>query len=148
MGTNFYMRTKNIENYPEKIRSDESLSSKNFFGCIHIGKRSAAGMWCYDCGVTLCKDGIEGIHNGKSEWYKESDKFVCPKCGKEVKTHCSSWTWAVDPGDVFFKAELISGSNKKIVVNEYGDEITGDDFLIELEKVPIKFIHSVGVDFS
>lgn len=53
----------------------------------HIGKRSAAGMYCWDCGVTLNKKGNDGIHYGCTNrshpqfcncgWYD-----VCPKCGK------------------------------------------------------------------
>jgi hypothetical protein len=144
MGTNFFMRTKNINNYKESIVAVIAGVEPR----IHLGKRSAAGAWCFDCGITLCKDGIKGIHDGKSDWYKEGDKFICPKCKKEIKTFCSSWTWAVDPGDVFFKAELMANAKKKIVVDEYGTEMTGDEFMQELERMPVKFSHVIGADFS
>jgi hypothetical protein len=146
MGTNFYMRTNNLENYNDNVRDDSN--DAKFSKTIHLGKRSAAGPWCFECGITLCKDGINGIHTSKSEWYKEGDKYICPNCGKEVKTTCCSWIWAVDPGDVFFKAELMANSKKKIILDEYGREFTGDEFLAELETIPVKYTHSIGVNFS
>ena len=73
MGTNFYIRGHR--------RSDEH----------HIGKRSAAGAYCWDCGVTLCKTGKSGVHQGcrvkghqmfcNCGWYD-----ACPKCGKAPAT--------------------------------------------------------------
>ena len=55
----------------------------------HIGKRSAAGMYCWDCKRTLCELGEKEIHTGRCKkpnhglycncgWYKE-----CPICGKK-----------------------------------------------------------------
>ena len=60
MGTNFYERGYRNDDDPEH----------------HIGKRSAAGWYCWDCGVTLCIGGIEAVHSG-SGTHK-----ACPKCGK------------------------------------------------------------------
>lgn len=59
MGTNFYVRGFRHTDDPE----------------YHIGKRSAAGLYCWDCKITLCKYGDSGIHMGKSDWYE-----TCPKC--------------------------------------------------------------------
>lgn len=65
MGTNFYVRGHRYDSDPE----------------FHIGKRSAAGLYCYDCGVTLCKGGEERIHmSSDNEWHTE-----CPKCGKKFE---------------------------------------------------------------
>ena len=66
MGTNFYVRGYRHDDGP----------------MTHIGKRSAAGLYCWDCGVTLCKGGESQVHMGRWEdqderWYKK-----CPKCGK------------------------------------------------------------------
>lgn len=78
MGTNFYTSKKER---------------------THIGKRSAAGMYCWDCGVSLCKRGAKYVHHGPSrgvrhhpdghvDWshYQEDHDLdwhkVCPKCGK------------------------------------------------------------------
>ena len=62
MGTNFY------------IRGHKNDYSQDY----HIGKRSAAGPYCWDCKQTLCKSGETGIHYDKSGWYA-----TCPKCGKK-----------------------------------------------------------------
>ena len=78
MGTNFY-----------------TLSGK------HIGKRSAAGMFCWDCNVTLCKKGKSEVHSSYGYVVHDDGKGVleslaeycnyinqfwydkCPKCHKE-----------------------------------------------------------------
>lgn len=60
MGTNFYVRGFRHSDDPE----------------YHLGKRSAAGVYCWDCRITLCKGGEDGIHMGKSDWHDG-----CPKCG-------------------------------------------------------------------
>lgn len=112
MGTNYYFRGYDKSKQWEKGFDD------------HIGKRSAAGPFCWDCNITLCKKGNEGIHLSKyeKEWH---DK--CPKCGK-TKTEesltessggrelgfnrhppkrktgvasCSSFSWAICPMLVF-----------------------------------------------
>lgn len=63
MGTNYYVRGQ--------CRINDMDPD------THIGKRSAAGPYCWDCGVTLCKGGEAHVHMGKSGWLK-----ACPKCGK------------------------------------------------------------------
>ena len=104
MGTNFYIRGRRQE-WPGAN--------------AHIGKRSAASLFCWDCGVTLCADGPDAIHDGKSKMLD-----ACPKCGKKKpdsedltqssagrelgfntsapgrKTgvrSCSSFRWGIDP---------------------------------------------------
>jgi hypothetical protein len=111
MGTNFYIRGHNHDTDPQ----------------WHIGKRSSAGPYCWDCRITLCKKGEQDIHMGCRKpghiacdcgWHKE-----CPKCGaKPVKEgleagsggrelgfnksrpkaktgvqSCASFTWAMSP---------------------------------------------------
>ena len=102
MGCNFYVRGYKRDDDPE----------------THIGKRSAAGLYCWDCKLTLCIGGEAKIHEGNSRWHKK-----CPKCGKEPikegfensaggrelgfntakpapKTgaaSCSSFSWAMKP---------------------------------------------------
>lgn len=84
MGTNFYTIdiTKN-----EKI---DHMDPE-----FHIGKRSAAGLYCWDCDITLCKDGKEfvhhvkkGIKNGKTVPLDSIDIYgmeICPTCGLQLK---------------------------------------------------------------
>jgi hypothetical protein len=126
----------------------------------HIGKRSAAGEYCWDCGITLCKGGNKDIHYARSGWYDS-----CPKCGKKyeeegldhssagrelgfnkdwpqkktgVKT-CSSFTWAIHP---------INISKKGKVKDEYGREFSYKEFLDILKECPVQFFDSIGQDFS
>ncbi|MCF7795992.1 hypothetical protein K9M42_02765 [Patescibacteria group bacterium] len=61
MGCNFYIEKENNET-------------------IHIGKRSAAGHYCWDCNITLCKEGEQGIHSSDSKWHER-----CPFCNKLPK---------------------------------------------------------------
>ena len=77
MGTNFY--------WAKKPKKADSMDPE-----WHIGKRSAAGLYCWDCKRTLCRDGEARIHysggrgntlmaNGTAdEWLK-----ACPECGKK-----------------------------------------------------------------
>ena len=100
MGTNFYVTNYTGDNP------------------IHIGKRSAAGIYCWDCNITLAMGGNDKVHSSKTKFYTS-----CPSCGKVYKresisessagrelgfnksvyqrktgvSSCSSFTWAVDP---------------------------------------------------
>ena len=55
MGTNFYWRR----------------------GGEHIGKRSAAGWYCYDCRVALVEGGEQNAHSSTAQRLD-----ACPVCGK------------------------------------------------------------------
>lgn len=131
----------------------------NFYGYggKHIGKRSAAGLYCWDCGTTLCVSGNNGVHKDESYWYE-----ACPKCGKKPieenlasgaagrelgfnKTpfsrgsgvsSCSSFTWAIDP-------EKFKG-----IKDEYGRKYTREEFDKMLEECPIQYFDMIGEEFS
>ncbi len=83
MGTNFYLNSKKYDEYEG-----------------HIGKRSAAGWYCWDCKRTLCMEGESYVHKackqvyiypppptvcprycGGGHWFDE-----CPDCGVKVPT--------------------------------------------------------------
>jgi len=141
MGTNFYIHNSDRQ---------------------HIGKRSASGLYCWDCHQTLCQDGEAGIHTGKSEWY---DK--CPDCGAKyapepldrssagvelgfAKQHSphkgvttvASFTWAIKPSSVL-------GIQTAIVVDEYDRHYSNKQFMDMLRDMcPIEFYHSIGTEFS
>ena len=136
MGTNYYWK--------DKYKDDEYNGDIQ----VHIGKRSAAGLYCWDCGTTLCKDGERSIHYSESNWYSK-----CPSCGKERieeslesssmglelgfnkqglnrtgVSSCSSFTWTL----MKHKSELLKlteNCKEKVVINEYGDEFTACEFL-------------------
>lgn len=132
----------------------------NFYSLngIHIGKRSAAGRYCWDCRITLCKDGERGIHLN-SDWYD-----ACPKCGgKYVQSDswenatgkelgfskikgkqtgvgtCCSFTWAIDPDKI---------KKWKGVRDEYGRKYTMEEFNEELDFCPVQYYHSIGKIFG
>lgn len=80
MGTNFYIKGYSPD---EKITSD-----------WHIGKRSAAGIFCFDCGISLGFGGNKYVHEELPEYlkYRLRDKLdsfgggvymECPLCGKQ-----------------------------------------------------------------
>jgi len=125
----------------------------------HIGKRSAAGLYCWDCNVTLCVTGEAGVHTGESSWF-----YHCPKCGKakveedmensasgrelgfnnnrpKRKTgvrSCSSFTWALMPCHI----NLDAG-----VTDEYDRYLTKKEFESVLEECPVQFFNLIGEEF-
>jgi len=150
MGTNFYW-----------IKDSEDPMDPR----VHIGKRSAAGLYCWDCGVTLCKEGVSAIHSSDSNWYEK-----CPKCGKEPEKEgwgnavgrelgfaknspkkktgvksCSSFTWAQKIETI--QKRIQDNLTKKVIKDEYDRTYTGKEFLKILEECPIQF-KAIGAWFS
>lgn len=131
----------------------------------HVGKRSAAGPYCWDCGVTLIAQGERRIH---SEHATILD--ACPRCGakeqekgynaalvelgfakpneeplKGVHT-ASSFTWAQKPETII--ALCMASEKLELVQSEYGDTYSGPEFLRMLDmSCPIRFYESIGRDF-
>lgn len=157
MGTNFYWITSKPE-----LDDDGDLA---VYRESHIGKRSAAGRYCYDCKVSLCVGGENNVHEGYEQYNS------CPRCGKgeEPKAYnavmvelgfeqataqkltgvqgTSSFTWAQTP------EQVIARCNERLfqhcVEDEYGRTYTGQQFLWMLDTgCPIRFYHSIGVEFS
>jgi len=106
MGTNFYWAGENVRYSTDPL--------------IHIGKRSAAGMYCWDCGVTLCKGGEDDIHSGSSRLYRRGDEngtyYVrndwydeCPKCGQKRGTEGINQGVAVELGFAIPRTERPTG---------------------------------------
>jgi|SRR5688572_7195173 len=137
-----------------------TLMGTNFYTLKgkHIGKRSAAGLYCWNCNTTLCKEGEENVHH--SFGYKSSDDgenvleslndYInhisqfwydkCPKCHEKTGVSpCSSFSWDVNPSKI---------SKLKYVKSEYGEKMTKEDFLNMLDGCPIRFFDSIGKDFS
>jgi hypothetical protein len=120
MGTNFYW-----------ISDDKYADEYDIH--IHIGKRSAAGSYCYDCGTTLNSEGTSEIHTGSnqlSQWLDE-----CPACNTlkgagNVKT-CCSFTWTLLKHKWEIKRLAKEEPDKKIIYNEYDEKFTAKEFLEE-----------------
>ncbi|MGH9095132.1 MAG: hypothetical protein ACRDXE_08220 [Acidimicrobiales bacterium] len=122
MGTNFYVAETS------RGAGDESDG--------HIGKRVAAGPYCWDCRRTFCPGGDAAVHDGGSwPWPK-----TCPGCGQPATDRrACSFSWATDPGAV---------EGIREVEDEYGDKMSVVAFVRMLEECcPIRFTDLVGRRF-
>lgn len=153
MGTNFYVRKQ------------------------HIGKRSAAGPYCWNCDATLYKGGksrkLEKKHilvplelylsQEKNNWFA-----ACPYCKQKFKEEsltsssagrelgfnkseplaktgvksCCRFSWAISP------YELTKVVGKSMIVDEYGDKYTLEQFLQILSECPLQYTYLVGKEFA
>ena len=162
MSTNFYIRGHRGSMEPER----------------HIGKRSAAGQYCWDCKVTLCIRGEEAIHYSNRNGFHDA----CPRCGKKPKAEgyastgarelgfnsapparkmgvasCSSFTWAMDPKRILEGKILLEACPNcarpfddldKVIEDEYGHLFTIEEFRRVLEECPVQYKDSIGTQFS
>jgi len=152
MGTNFYIRD-----------ADGSEGD-------HIGKRSAAGWYCWDCDRSLCIDGEDYVH------YDNEFAKSCPVCNKPVvmeslnngavarelgfdksphgrKTgvaSCSSFRWALKPNQLQhrIRRQYPVDDAGLVIMDEYGHEFTWAEFQAILEECPIQFYDMIGKEFS
>lgn len=145
MGTNFYFKNNERSNL------------------IHIGKRSASGLYCYDCGMSLINSDINPRLNGKKVYGTdavhtgfERDKLdVCPICGKHqddiitnVRYSCS-FTFALSPRNLLIHLNRIDRyPDEYTIIDEYDKTYTASEFIEMFKEIPIKYYHSVDVDFS
>jgi len=146
MGTNYYWKNSEKSNNIQE----------------HIGKRNAAGLYCWDCGTVLNLGGSNEIHNGNSPWNEQLDS--CPSCGAEYNKDetlensavgaelgfgkitgekqglksCCSFTWTLMKH--LWKIQNLSDNvnREKVIINEYGEEFTADEFLQMLKGCPIQ----------
>ena len=161
MGTNFYWRdviVKATGVRPELDADDPA---------IHIGKRSAAGPYCWDCDLTLCFGGAAAVHTGATF------ADACPRCdspsapaslasgaaGVELGfaapnterptgvATAASFSWAQEEAVVVMACKR--QPNAEIIVDEYGRTLTGREFLDMLEaNCPLQFTDGIGSRFS
>lgn len=166
MGTNFYW----IEPAPRCPHCEKEIGPSG--EGQHIGKRSAAGWYCWDCDVTLCLSGKGRVHysSDNGNWSE-----TCPKCGNKksegkdgLETRAasvelgfdkpredrpegvqttSSFSWAEDPTAVRQKCEV--RRDEECVVDEYGRKMTGGEFLrMTRSNCAIEFTDYVGQSFD
>lgn len=129
MGTNFYWKEvpKELEQYKDTVINESVLE--------HIGKRSAGGLYCYNCGTTLCKSGIDGIHTVDNE---ENDCYkVCPVCGKEG-AFTLTFRWTIMKHKWIVERLYNENCKEKLIVDDYGNEYTPMEFRFEV-RTPIEF---------
>lgn len=142
MGTNYYLANNGLR--------------------VHLGKRSSAGMYCWDCDLTLCKGGNTEIHEGRCEWFDR-----CPKCGRKVEEEniedsstgrelgfnrkpfgkktgvksASNFTWAIDPAKVYYFSDDVK------IQDEYDRNLTLQEFRDMLRECPLHFYGLIGKEF-
>ena len=105
---------------------------------VHIGKRSAAGLFCLDCMAALNPVGNHAVHFGH-ELLEE-----CPICGKpkDQVEYAMSFTWAIP----FIEFKILRERGYTIV-NEYDREI--EDFGGDVSGgCVIHFWGMIGKEFS
>ena len=165
MGTNFYWHIPELIPLP----TGEQLTVELDDPAVHIGKRSAAGWYCWDCRATFCLTGEGAIHYSALSRRSET----CPRCGAEkpdlklrggaagielgfrdadvhvptgVGTVCS-FNWAQDPDRV--RRTCAERPDESLIEDEYGRDYTGQEFLDMLAaNCPIEYTDSVGRRFS
>lgn len=172
MSTNFYFVDREREAIRKKLESvlsADELKHVEIAGHkseTFIGKRSAAGLYCWDCNATLCASGKDGVHRGYSHFFSK-----CSACGGEPRkesidegsvglelgfskinearpkgvSSCSSFHWHLKREDVQNKCnkELLN----EIIVDEYGKKMTGEVFMCMLLcQCPIQFMDLIGDD--
>lgn len=142
MGTNYY-----IKGY-DKTTIINNKTYDFYDRCSpiwHIGKRSAAGHYCFDCDMTLKIGGKENLHYN-DKFYEE-----CPQCKKSIKEtgYASSFNRAITEDDLYkrIKEEGFSVEDN-CIVDEYGKEYTYMTFIELVENCPIVFDHMIGEYFS
>lgn len=160
MGVNFYI--KKYFDKPIKVPNQFNKDSPT----IHIGRISWAGDYCWDCEITLCKD-------GENKTYQVSEDFWylrCPKCGKEnIDTEdtiipvlvfrlpkrrgkdvesCYSFTWAQEPEEFKRIMTAYIYSKKYIALDGEGVPYTFRQFLQLLDYCPIQLTDRVGQYFT
>ena len=142
----------------------------------HIGKRSAAGLYCWDCGVSLCDGafddynkcavyGNDAVHHDCLDWLDE-----CPICGaKWVEEKLSESTSGRELG--FNKTKPgkkegvtlcssfswaispayfvdLKNASDTIITDEYGITYTKEEFADILRDCPIQCWDLVDKEFS
>ena len=150
MGTNFYL-TSVADELKEK----------------HLGKRSAAGLYCYDCDISLVT-GLRGGLNVRSPHYGEgTDYRTCPKCKTKpsgnlynpelftprpdemareeryVVRYCHSFSFAQA------RVRIDTYASEIDVVDEYDRHMTMEELRTEvIAKAVFLFTHHIGQEFS
>lgn len=157
MGTNFFW-----------IQDAHIPLGGNFEG-HHVGKRCAAGPYCWDCRVTLYPEGEEQIHSGDSMFLEACPRCLTPlpeydvlckgagavelgfaKPNLEPPTGVSSaasFSWACEPSIARERCEQYI--DRPVIQDGHGRLYTGGLFLQMLKaNCPIEITETVGREFS
>ncbi len=153
MGTNYYIRGRVDDDYEG-----------------HIGKRSAAGLYCFDCDLHLgCGSKTQRCHQCGLV-HVQQHKMTGPvavELGFEKPSPlptsgvhgCSKFTWDMHRAEVSTAIEAAKGAcptcerkhddAAKVIENEYGDLFTFDEFMEKVvEACAVQSTDSIGRHFS
>lgn len=180
MGTNFYWKPNDEGMLPAGLGTLEQHPSEDD-PARHIGKRSAAGAYCYDCGVPLIESPPSRFAGNFGRWSPDhihgghaQRLDACPDCGGTVKQEdlrdpgcavgielgfakplgkrprgvgsASSFSWAQEPARVILACR--QWPDETLVVDEYGRDYTGAEFLDAILVAPLWFTDRIGGIFS
>ena len=134
MSTNFYW--KEIQPW---FKKNAIIDDWDDCGNIvmHIGKRSAAGGYCFKCGITATIEGSYAVH------FDDSHYDTCPMCGEVFHETNISFTWTA-----MIHKQLIAqylSSPQKIIIDEYDREYTAKEFM---EAIHTDLVFQVACNFS
>jgi hypothetical protein len=167
LGTNFYWTDELSEyaNGDRRLYTERRMTRLSNWD--HIGKRAAAGPYCWDCMVTLNVGGGAAVHRDQN-WLDR-----CPICqqaqpeapimayaasvelgwtaDRKLRPHgtgsASSFTWAQDPVSVCLACMRFPATG--IIQSSYNEIYTGSRFLKMLEyNCPIQFYDAIGSNFT
>jgi len=120
---------------------------------VHIGKRSSAGIYCWDCHCSVPADKPSLDH----------PRYICPNCkeefmGEALVDSSAGRELGFNKGPFKVKTGIKSASRfswatKEIpvdakIVNEYGEEFTFDQFHEMLKECPMQNTEMIGKEFS
>lgn len=175
----FLKNFSSLFEYNNSGRGKKFFMGTNFYllNGTHIGKRSAAGSYCWDCGITLCKGGNEAVHMGYRSSAHESGckgdlacmcgwHKTCPKCGKNlIKEDFNTSSAGRELGFNKSKPKKKTGvatcssfswainpekfkiSQVQYVRDEYKRKYTRKEFQDVLSECPIQYTNSIRVAF-
>lgn len=148
MGTNYYARLLTTED-----------------DVIHIGKRSAAGLYCRKCGMSLTNIaetnypyrklyGTDAVHYTSLECDDIGGEPTrldnCPLCGGtldkddgNISSVCS-FTFAISP----YQLSHLFRNDEVVFEDEYGAILSEHEMSEIIERSPIKYYNLVGSDFA
>lgn len=159
MGTNFYF-----------------VAEDGLFERVHIGKRSAAGYYCWDCDLTLHKDGFREYPDPNVSFWNDNRKGVhfnqnwsdhCTYCGKQKeeendwddsvgrelgfnkkKPHKKNGVKTASSFSWAIRPSKFFRNRQRKIRDEYNRKYTFEEFLGVLDECPMWSYESIGVDFS
>lgn len=101
----------------------------------HIGKKSNAGYYCYDCGISR-HENTAYVHSARNDYIKFGN---CPGCEKEFTECTYSFTWTMMKQKKKIEDYIAKNDHSKHIVNEEGVQISCQEFMEIYKKCKIDF---------